>query len=240
MIHALHGNLGAVSDWDGLLRELPLVPVDLWSWLERDPDLSPGGFGEQWSAEVAAIDPAPVLLGYSLGGRLALRAVAARPDLWKAAILVSTHPGLETDAECRERLTRDREWARRAREDDWQSFLDAWNAQPTLSGQPVNVEGQRALERRREAVARGFENWSLGHQRAMEGVIADAGIPVLWVAGERDERFSSLARRAVDASPVARCETIAGAGHRLVWERPLELAAGVRAFLSERGLIAEK
>ena len=152
MIHALHGNLGSGSDWTALGIE-DLRAVDLWSWQEQHPGITLTKFGEAFAAEVEAIDPQPILLGYSLGGRLALQAMTARPFLWKAAILVSTHPGLASENEREERLETDHRWASRARVEDWAEFLESWNRQPVLASSMPSA-AQVSLESRREAVAR--------------------------------------------------------------------------------------
>lgn len=230
MIHALHGNLGSPRDWEALA--LPdLRAVDLWDWQERFPGITLEAFGERFAAEVAASDPEPVLLGYSLGGRLALQAMAARPDLWKAVILVSTHPGLMGAAEKIERRERDREWAGRARELPWEDFLQLWNAQDVLAGQP-NPAGQGELANRREAVARAFESWSLGRQEAVESTSQKVSFPLLIVTGEDDEKFSKLAERfagvgeRIDWKRVPRC------GHRVPMEAPERLGEMIGEWLA--------
>ncbi len=230
MIHALHGNLGSPRDWDAL--GLPeLRAVDLWGWQERFPGLSLEEFGRRFADEVAASDSEPVLLGYSLGGRLALQALAARFDLWKAAILVSTHPGLTDDGKKAARRESDRAWARRARELPWSEFLQRWNGQGVLAGQPVPA-GQEKLEERREEIARAFDSWSLGRQEAMEANLADIDLPVLVVAGERDEKFASLSERFRALGKEVEMAVIPGCGHRLPMESPERLGALVRDWLA--------
>ncbi len=230
MIHALHGNLGSPRDWDALA--LPdLRAVDLWAWQERFPGITLEAFGECFAEEVAASDPEPVLLGYSLGGRLALRAMAARPDLWKAVVLVSTHPGLTGEAEKNERLERDREWAGRARDLPWEEFLDLWNAQEVLAGQPIPT-GQRELENRREAVARAFESWSLGSREAMTKVLEGVPFPVLIVTGKDDEKFSKLAKRFAGVGERIEWKQVPGCGHRVPMEAPERLREMIGEWLA--------
>ncbi|MCB1063766.1 MAG: alpha/beta fold hydrolase [Verrucomicrobiae bacterium] len=226
MIHALHGNLGSGSDWTALGIE-DLRAVDLWSWQEQHPGITLTKFGEAFAAEVEAIDPQPILLGYSLGGRLALQAMTARPFLWKAAILVSTHPGLASENEREERLETDHRWASRARVEDWAEFLESWNRQPVLASSMPSA-AQVSLESRREAVASAFESWSLGHQVAVKQAFP---FPVLMINGELDEKFSALANR----FPGAEMVRVSNAGHRLPTEQPGELALVIRDWLAKIG-----
>lgn len=227
MIYALHGNLGSPRDWEAL--DLPgLQAVDLWEWQERFPGISLEEFGEAFSEEVAASgDSEPVLLGYSLGGRLAMQALAARRDFWKGAILISTHPGLTDETEKNSRRESDREWARRVREMPWTEFLESWNAQGVLANQVVSG-GQGELEGRREAVARAFESWSLGRQEAAEERLGTLGVPLLVVTGERDEKFTDLAERFRNCGNGVEVTVMPNCGHRIPMEAPDRLAEVIR------------
>ncbi|MCB1093472.1 MAG: hypothetical protein KDL87_18185, partial [Verrucomicrobiae bacterium] len=86
MIHALHGNLGQPSDWDRL-GLADLSAADLWEWQERVPGIGLNSFGGAYSQSVGRWDSTSVVMGYSLGGRLALHALLARPELWKGAVV---------------------------------------------------------------------------------------------------------------------------------------------------------
>ncbi|MCB1230990.1 MAG: alpha/beta fold hydrolase [Verrucomicrobiae bacterium] len=232
MIHALHGNLGSPADWDAL--GLPdLRAVDLWEWQERWPGISLEEFGAAFSEEVAKIDPEPVLLGYSLGGRLALQAMMARPDLWKAAILVSTHPGLTDEDEKASRRESDAKWARRARKDEWGDFLASWNEQGVIRGQST-PEGQMKLETRRESVSRAFESWSLGGQRAIEESREEFPFPILSVAGERDEKFVRLLERFRRLGDRVDMVLVPDCGHRVPMEASERLGEVIRDWLGNR------
>ena len=73
MIYALHGAVGSSKDWQGLEPEGELFKaVNLWRFLECCP-MSLEGFGSALNEENKALDS--VLLGYSMGGRLALHAL---------------------------------------------------------------------------------------------------------------------------------------------------------------------
>jgi len=232
MIHALHGNLGTPSDWDSL--ELPgLVAHDLWSHLESKPGLNLEDWGAGFSRGVANDDPDPFLLGYSMGGRLALHALLAASEKWKGAVIVSAHPGLDDPEAHLTRLQRDRDWANQARTADWQTFLETWNAQPVFSQAPPS-DSQWQLESRREAIARAFENWSLGHQRHLGERLSRCGVPILWITGERDERFTQLAAELVPTLPTAEHVVLSNCGHRIPFEGPAALAEVIQDFQSRR------
>jgi 2-succinyl-6-hydroxy-2,4-cyclohexadiene-1-carboxylate synthase len=145
---------------------------------------------------------------------------------WDGAVIVSAHPGLEDRAERVARMERDAEWAAKALKGEWREFLEEWNGQAVLKdcGSRIadcglEMADRAKLEGRRRSVARSFVDWSLGVQEPLWGRLGEIGCPVLWVAGERDGKFSELAGRAVESGGFG--SWIApGAGHRVPWESP--------------------
>ncbi len=210
MIWALHGMFGSVADFE----EADVRAVNLWE--EGAPFEV---WAEGFTARVRKEDRAPSLLGYSMGGRLALHALLAAPDLWKGAVIVSAHPGLEDAAERVARVEADAQWARRAREEPMEEVLREWEAQGVLEGFRKEFDRAR-LERRRAEVARSFEEWSLGRQEPLWERLGEIVCPVLWVSGERDETFTKLAERAITKIPRGEHDAVPGCGHRVPWEDP--------------------
>ena len=222
----LHGAVGAAGDWREFAAAMSADSigsraVDLWRFLACEP-MSMLRFGEALNAEandVSAGRAKRILIGYSMGGRLALHALAREDAPWDAAVIVSAHPGLENTDERRARLAADAEWATKAFAGDWQKFLSEWNSQSVLAGEaPRDAEASARLAMRRHEIARSFVDWSLGAQEPMWTALERIEIPVLWVVGERDEKFHDLGRRAVSLMPQARLAVAPGAGHRVPWE----------------------
>ncbi|MDA7508581.1 hypothetical protein N8488_01170, partial [Akkermansiaceae bacterium] len=107
MIHCLHGAVGSFRAWETLSQELneSVNALDLWRLFDRStPTLFEAGRIISEGAEFGDL-----ILGYSMGGRLALHALTAAPEKWRAAIIVSAHPGLVSGQQ--ERREEDREWA---------------------------------------------------------------------------------------------------------------------------------
>ena len=168
-----------------------------------------------------------VLVGYSMGARLALHALLDGGP-WDAVVLVAPHPGLESELERAARRESDAEWAGRALTGDWREFLTLWNAQAVLadSGRLPSVS-----DLRRREVARSFMDWSLGAQEPLWERLGEIQCPVLWCAGERDVKFRALAERALPLLPRGELWVAPGAGHRVPWDAPEAFAAKVGEFL---------
>lgn len=225
MIWCLHGNVGMAADWDILSDpESPfkgqiIRKVDLWRYQEcRSIDLEE--FGKVFASEVAAQDEAPVLIGYSMGARLALHALKAAPKLWKSAILMSVNPGLSDESQKVARRKRDAEWSAMALQSDWQTFLQSWNAQAVLGEIPHTLGDRRGLQTRSQAVARAFCSWSLGNQSNMRDALSEVEGEVALMTGGEDEKYTNLSKEIV-GSCISR-HVVPGAGHRFLWESPSE------------------
>ena len=240
----LHGAVGLAADWRGVAKRLAAAAigsraVDLWRFLESGP-LPLAQFGKALNADAGGEvfrGSGRSLLGYSLGGRLALHALLENGHPWQAAVLVSVHPGLETPAERAARAEADAAWASRAFAGDWQQFLTEWNDQPVLGGAAIrDAQASRSLITRRRGVASSFLDWSLGGQAPLWERLGSITIPVLWVAGEQDEKFLALAQRAASLSPLARLAVAPACGHRVPWENEAWFAQTAAHFLKSGNL----
>jgi len=220
-IVALHGNLGSPADWEAL--SLPgLRAVDLWEF----SSLSFCEFADELATSLTRGLEKPVLAGYSLGGRLALHAMARHPNRWSGAVILSAHPGLCCIEDRLARRISDEIRARDAREMEWGAFVEKWNRQTVLGG-AFPTPSQLALEPRREAIARAFESWSLGRQEDLRRKLSSFHAPVLWVTGENDEKFTRLGAEMADVFTRFRHELIPGCGHRVLQEKPEELIRAI-------------
>lgn len=233
-IWCLHGAVGQSADWQGFsVPGWAVRRVDLWRFVACCP-LPIAEFGRALNEEARATPGPRILLGYSMGGRLALHALLEKDSPWDAAVIVSAHPGLESEQERAARRAVDAEWAARALQMEWPDFLKKWYAQPVLVGEAVGMADRRLLSGRRQEVARSFMDWSLGAQVPLWGRFPEIQVPVLWVAGGRDEKFRALGERAVSGIPAAEGVVIENAGHRVPWEAAAEFAAVVADFLIKR------
>ena len=231
MIRALHGNVGIPADWDFMKPEFEFHAHCLW---DRVQDFGP--WARQFCDSTRVQDSAPVLLGYSLGGRLALHALLEAPDLWRAAILVSAHTGLATPEEKSARREADAAWAQIFRERPWDEAVERWNRQPILAG-GGNSEGRAALKPHRDAIANSFECWSLGRQENLLPRLRALRMPILWITGERDGKFDAIARAAVDQLPNAARHILPNCGHRAPWQDPAAFVRSIKDFLSRQNLL---
>jgi 2-succinyl-6-hydroxy-2,4-cyclohexadiene-1-carboxylate synthase len=161
-----------------------------------------------------------VLVGYSMGGRLALDLLQRRR--FDAAVIISAGLNAPDDA----RRARDEEWARRFESEQWSSLMNAWNAQEVFAGHVVE---RREEDFDRAELARHLREYSPAVLPPPR--LESIETPVLWAAGERDEKYVDIARAAVKRLPRAELFICPDAGHRVPWEQPERLVARLRTFL---------
>ena len=223
MIWQLHGALGSAADWEVVGLE-NAKPVDLYENV-----LPYGEWARCFCDYVRDQDSEPLIMGYSMGGRLALHALLEAPNLWQGAYICSTHTGLSDDLERATRWERDLAWQYKVLDTDWGEFMSAWNAQRVF-GEDGDGSGAHRIDpgERRSAMAEAFDCWSLGRQADLLPRLAELDLPVCWIVGERDEKYVDLGRRAVKQLTQGDLEIVSGAGHRVPWEAP----EAVKAFVS--------
>lgn len=228
-IVALHGFLGQPEDWKSFGAELKkLAPgvefqtVDVMGFLQ-DKNLSMEEWAETFNQEQKNQHVEKnILVGYSMGGRLSLQATLDKPGLWDEVFLISTHPGLQTEDEKARRRMADLDWAEKFTQLPWNEVVRLWNGQPVFIGshEPARVEPKAG----RAAVAHTMVNWSLANQTFAEDGLVSLKPKLHWVVGEKDVKFKDLLQKLKSSGVVENLSTVKGAGHRVLFDKPKELA----------------
>ena len=237
----LHGFLGGPEFLDVLARlHGPISPFSpaLYGHTGRlEPKPLPS-FEAETDRLACAIEDrfgsAPVhLVGYSLGGRLALSLLVRAPALFCSATLISARRGLDTPAEREHRLLADAHWARCLRTLPLSRFLDAWEKQTIFAPMHrVAPDKLRTLREQRlkhdpEALAQALIGLSLSRMPSYAGDIAHISVPVTLVSGSLDEKFVALGRDLASRLPNGRFVVVNGAGHNVPIERPDAVACAI-------------
>ena len=176
--------------------------------------------------------PADVV-GYSMGGRLAMHIAVHHPESVGKLVLIGATAGLETEDERAARRAADEELATFLEREGLESFLDRWLKNPLFATLPADAA---ALESRRgntvEGLVSSLRLMGTGAQSSLWQELAALRNDVLFVVGERDEKFTALAHRMAGLwGGRARVDIVEGAGHAVHLERPNEVAERIVAFL---------
>jgi len=156
-----------------------------------------------------------VLVGYSMGARLALNAILHSPNRVARALLISGQVVLPKDAEA-ERLAWEESFAARFRQEDWGSLETAWQDQAVFAGCPA-VE-HRHQEELREGLALSILGWSPRRHAFGWPEVRALSSRVDWAFGALDQKYTGVAK-SLQELPVRGQITIhPNVGHRMIWE----------------------
>lgn len=233
----LHGFTQTHASWEPLVDRLgsgrELVRLDLPG---HGPDPDPPAGLAATAARVGDAVGAATYVGYSMGGRVALRLALDRPDLVDGLVLIGATAGIDDPDERAARRRADSELAAALERDGLEVFLDRWLAQPLFAGlTPAQVDRSDRLRNTVAGLAASLRHDGTGTMDppwwSELAALADR-IPVTVIVGERDAKFGALGQRLV-TSLGARSElvVIPGAGHACHLEAPDRVAEVLAARL---------
>ncbi|HEX4281630.1 MAG TPA: alpha/beta fold hydrolase [Solirubrobacteraceae bacterium] len=228
----LHGFTHTGASWD------PVVAALAESYRALAPDIR--GHGSASAREPVTLDGvlhdvaevAPesfTLVGYSMGGRIALHAALAsalRPRV-ERLILIGASPGLADPAERAARRAADERLAGEVEHMTIDEFAYRWAQTPVLAGQPPAVAAAVDADRRRNqpaGLARALRGLGTGVLPPLWEGLGELGLAVTLVVGERDEKFRAIAAEMARGLPDASVVAVAGTGHAVHLEAPARVA----------------
>jgi 2-succinyl-6-hydroxy-2,4-cyclohexadiene-1-carboxylate synthase len=172
------------------------------------------------------------LVGYSMGGRIALHVALALGARVERLILIGASPGIadalerEVRVEADERLAR---WIDGAH--SIEEVARRWQQTPVLSGQPPEVAAfvhRDRLHNTPGGLARALRGLGTGAMPSVWGRLGELQMPVVLVVGGKDQRFTATAALMAERIRDARVVIVPAVGHAVHLEAP-EVVADVIA-----------
>ncbi len=177
---------------------------------------------------------ATVLVGYSLGGRLALRAALRWPESFSAVVLVGSTAGIEEGPLRVQRAEADEKLASWMEAMPIEDIVSLWERQPLFADQsePL-VEEQRPgrLSHDPRSLALLLRTAGQGTLEPVWHELRTLPLPILAVAGARDEGYSAAAKRIASVAANGRMAIVEEAGHAPQLQQPQAVADLIVAFL---------
>ena len=176
-------------------------------------------------ALIKLIPGKPLVVAYSMGGRVALSALlevgpAAFAKQTSGLLLESVGMGPKTQAERDAAIKRDADMARRLREMPLKDFMTYWENLPLF-------ESQKALPKCVECAGQ----HRMPSYRETSAALRDLGLrgyPALYLAGEKDAKYSKLAA-GLHEEGIVRTRIAPKVGHNVHLEAPEVFAACVHS-----------
>ncbi len=176
------------------------------------------------------------LIGYSMGGRLALYLNLHFPQRFSRVVLESASPGLKTERDQAERIQRDLELAHQLEIIDFPVFLLKWYSQPlfaSLNKHPdFNVLLEKRLQNNPLELAKSLRGLSTGQQPSLWDKLKINQNPLLLLIGEYDKKFKTINSEMIRLCESAQLKIISNCGHNIHFENPKEFALNLKSFLS--------
>lgn len=178
----------------------------------------------------------PLLLGYSMGGRMALRYLAHYGTAKVSGlVLIGASAGIADPTQRRERRRADHALADQIEAEGIDAFMHYWNDVPLIASQRNSpfYEQLQALRHRNRAdgLAASLRGIGTGALCPLHNRLAAIRIPCLLLTGAQDKKFTALAHELAHALPAAQHVTIAQAGHAPHWEAPQATVDAIRHWL---------
>lgn len=242
----LHGFTGSHASWNSIV---PGLTQKYWIIV---PDLP--GHGESFvtanrrdmALDVTAQDLAKILrdlgvkksgvLGYSMGGRLALHLGLYASSLVEFLILESTTAGIEDTLERSRRRYSDDDLAAQidARGLEW--FVQYWGnlslfaTQNTLPPAVLEHQRQIRLSHKPYGLAQSLRAAGAGQQASLWPILPYYRAPTLIIAGQHDDKYRTLGEKLHRLLPMSDLVVVDGAGHTVHLEQPEHFLSAVKHF----------
>lgn len=171
------------------------------------------------------------LVGYSMGGRIALYLTIHFPEYFRGVILESASPGLKTQLERDRRIKQDLKRAKKLEtieNQDFSLFLKQWYSSPLFGNFANHPNYQKAIARRLKnspyKLAKSLRNIGLGMQPSLWHKLGGNQVPLMLVVGERDRKFIAINQKIVNLDPHCNLNMVNNCGHNVHFEQPLKFA----------------
>lgn len=181
-------------------------------------------------------DRPAVLVGYSLGGRIALHTALKYPEQFAALVLESATAGIESEEERQERLAQDSRQADALRQKGMKDFLKSWYQQPLFTSlKPEMIERiiTRKSENNPQLLAEVMMRLSPGRQQSLWSDLPKWRKPSLLIAGELDQKYCGAAVRMSMLLRRSWLGIVSGAGHIVHLENNVDFTAVLKNFLTK-------
>ncbi|MEX0445750.1 2-succinyl-6-hydroxy-2,4-cyclohexadiene-1-carboxylate synthase [Xenorhabdus sp. SGI246] len=249
----LHGLLGCGNEWLPIVNacnQYASLVIDLPGHGDSADITAADGFAEMSKLLSETLLAYQIhdywLIGYSLGGRLAMYYAIQNQAIQNQAtqnhtthrhqkglrgiVVEGGNPGLFSQQERDARLLHDRHWAQRFREESMSAVLSDWYQQPVFADLSPEQRLRFIHLRRRNrgcSIADMLERTSLGHQPWLVPALQKLAVPFAYLCGEHDQKFKEIVKQYALPSKI-----IPQAGHNAHSSNPVDFSAAVNHFLS--------
>ncbi|MDX2255551.1 MAG: alpha/beta fold hydrolase [Pseudanabaenaceae cyanobacterium bins.39] len=181
------------------------------------------------------------IVGYSMGGRLALYIAVHFPNYVDRLILESASPGIADTQARRDRYLQDLHLANTLENmspSQFREFLQQWYQKPIFGNLRSHPHFTQMLQRRQmqhpPALAQSLKNLSTGLQPSLWENLPHLTTPTLLIAGELDHKFVQINQQILPHTNLASLEIMPNCGHNTHFEQPAKFAQILQNWLLQQ------
>ncbi|MDA0986167.1 MAG: 2-succinyl-6-hydroxy-2,4-cyclohexadiene-1-carboxylate synthase [Bacteroidetes bacterium] len=244
----LHGFAGSSKDWTEVISHLPknnfIVTIDLIGHGKSSSPKNKMYYNEKalitqlFSVIKKTASKNINLIGYSLGGRLALSFSIKYPKIIKTLILESSTAGLTKKNERKRKRIMDKFLSNKLKKDGIKKFIHYWFEQPLFKNLKKHKNYKNLINKRLKNNKFGISNilteFSQGKMKSMWSAIKHIETPMLLITGEKDRKYKKINSRMAKKLQKAKHVSIKNAGHNTHFEKPKLFANFVEKFLNSQ------
>lgn len=240
----LHGFTGSANTWLPIIQYFPqtvrCISIDLMGHGQSDSPPNPIRYemNEQLldlKALLTALDVTKfTLVGYSMGGRIALAYALSYPDGITQLILESASPGLKTEQEQQMRVIADGQLVQKIDKEGLSAFIDFWQeiplfySQKKLSQATQELIRQERIQQSSTGLMNSLKGIGTGRQPSYWQQLNRLQMPVILVTGELDEKFNHIAQQMNQSIPNSLHLKVSDVGHAIHVENPVQFATIIK------------
>jgi len=234
----LHGFSGDSREWQDVgaqLSDYPQLHLDLPGH-GASANIAVTGFDEMSQLLADTLVSYNILkfwlVGYSLGGRIAMFHACQQPKGLVGLVVEGGHPGLNDEPTRNARAKSDAQWAERFRREPLEKVFIDWYQQPVFAAlHDAERDALVALRSQNNGASLGamLQATSLAQQPDLRAALRAHDYPFHYVYGERDDKFGAIATELT-----AQRHVIPNAGHNAHRESPAAVAECLAQILRLR------
>ena len=256
LLHGFTGSAEAVGGLaEGLSKTHRVLAIDLPGHGQTEISKTDQSILQHFSMEAtvsylwSALDELGLfrvnLVGYSMGGRVALSAAVAHRQRVKSVVCIGASAGITDPTERAKRREADEILAESILKEGVEQFIDLWLTQPLfatlasrLSPADFQTSRKQRLANTPEGLAFSLRGIGTGAMKPLRDELSDIDFPCLWIAGEEDEKFAAIAKEMSKTMPNGSHILIPYSGHSTHLENPATTLDAIDSFLTQHNQLA--
>lgn len=245
----LHGFTGSAEDWFPVFELLPekynYIAIDIIGHGKSDSPVDPAKYNvDSLTSQIKYIKDHITsnkifLLGYSMGGRLALNYAIAYPDDIKGLILESTSAGIKSDEERQKRYEEDLKIVEFIETHTLEEFIEMWSDQELFNTQRrFSNDKLKKLKKKKSSgsklgYANSLKSFSTGIMPPVHDKLKKIPLKTLLITGELDSKFTGINARLSKRFFKAKHKIVRNSGHNTHLEESKRFVEIVLNYLGQ-------